>query len=379
MVDFFPIGLLHLAFAYDADIPSARSNLPRCYCFSTCHPGEAHRFLARLPVVTSPSSPWYGYLQRLYQEDVVPLPVDLSDFGAFMLPSLTSARGMPFTQLCGPTGRSIIPECDASDSTCAGWLDFSEKRAAQLSIIVNETLLGPAQLEIAWRSPEIGGTQVVQYSIAYNKDRTAAAFADMRLPAAGGRSWIQFNFHLNKAGLYRHLNGDDMLLRRTVPVTNASMYPPHTWIEVQRREMYNPEGLIYGCCKSPKILTGASGWFALCYVVPSPSSLATMTTPSCAVSLPAHLAEHGCAAAAARLDAAPFHFLLDHKQVSLLLRPLPPRCRVLEDSTSIPAWHGHLYQHWPHPRGQKAQHLFRALRVNTGHTQVLELPDPSRR
>mmetsp|Transcript_26257 Transcript_26257/g.66646 ORF Transcript_26257/g.66646 Transcript_26257/m.66646 type:complete len:390 (+) Transcript_26257:181-1350(+) len=169
--------------------PKAR---PSCQCWSFCSPIEAHRFWARLPMVTSTGSAWYPYLQWIYHSDV-PLPVDLRSFGMFLF-TRAPELGMPFDPRCkyddppppigcGDAACTTWPVTPSGcpDSTCARWLNLT------------------VQLDF---------------------DPTSASNVS------------KFNPPVSR------------VMRWKPPITPHSNF---SWAEVTRVQMHYPEGIVFGC------------------------------------------------------------------------------------------------------------------------------------
>lgn len=93
-------------------------------CFSFCTKQDAINFHRRLPVVRSSRSPWYGYLQRVYNNTLPAsaLPIDLSTFDYFYLEHL------PVASDCSVAPN---PGCETTRQSCAGWLLASPTRDSQ--------------------------------------------------------------------------------------------------------------------------------------------------------------------------------------------------------------------------------------------------------
>mmetsp|Transcript_71264 Transcript_71264/g.118434 ORF Transcript_71264/g.118434 Transcript_71264/m.118434 type:complete len:391 (+) Transcript_71264:118-1290(+) len=91
---------------------------PKCECFSLCGNGAVFDFLQRLPVVQTTSSPWYGYLQRVYRS-TLPLPFDLKKLELFYPALLPTSRYGSHKSGCAGKNASI-PACPASE--CTQWL-----------------------------------------------------------------------------------------------------------------------------------------------------------------------------------------------------------------------------------------------------------------
>ena len=99
-----------------------------CTCFRLCSEADARSFHLRLPVVRSRASPWHAYLQAVYSEHAVPLPVDLQSLELFYL------KLLPVEWQCERDGQlarrrgnasaasfaAVQPSCAAA--TCEDWL-----------------------------------------------------------------------------------------------------------------------------------------------------------------------------------------------------------------------------------------------------------------
>ena len=102
---------------------SSSAMQPRsCECFSLCGPTSLAWFHLHLPVVTSSESPWYAYLQQVYHEDDVTLPVDMRRFEMFWANLLPTAMYM-CPRVHEYDAAPILPRCNASQ--CSGWLNGS--------------------------------------------------------------------------------------------------------------------------------------------------------------------------------------------------------------------------------------------------------------
>jgi hypothetical protein len=89
---------------------------PQCACFSLCDRASATDFISRMPgQVTSPASPWVGYLKAVYRGDVV-LPFHLGAVSFLYLGS-SAWRAMHLTT------HWPVPACHHKDSKKGGAWD----------------------------------------------------------------------------------------------------------------------------------------------------------------------------------------------------------------------------------------------------------------
>ena len=112
-----------IAVAARAGTVSLHAALHHCACFRLCSEKDARSFHLRVPTVSSRKSPWYSYLQWVYKEERVPLPVNLSTFEFFYLSLL------PVEWRC-QADQSVLPMCD--EETCSQWLIPELPSARQL-------------------------------------------------------------------------------------------------------------------------------------------------------------------------------------------------------------------------------------------------------
>ena len=91
---------------------------PHCFCFRLCSEIDARSFHLRLPTVSSLDSPWAAYLQWVYGDTSLPLPIDLQQFEIFYLALL------PVEWRCNSSinaaDNRIAPPCSADE--CSSWL-----------------------------------------------------------------------------------------------------------------------------------------------------------------------------------------------------------------------------------------------------------------
>jgi len=110
---------------------------PQCQCFPLCTAGHVLSLYRRLPMgVTNSSSPWYGYLTKVYGKGEVPLPFDLRKLQLFfpgLLPTSTHlcrARVISGLPVVGnlTDGEPLLPTCPQTD--CSGWVRTAEEADA---------------------------------------------------------------------------------------------------------------------------------------------------------------------------------------------------------------------------------------------------------
>ena len=102
---------------------------PRCACFRLCSEHDVRSFHIRVPsTLRTHHSPWYTYLQKVYREEHIPLPVSLSAFEFFYLALL------PVDGQCADSSQTaevLLPSC-ASD-VCSAWLRNEPASAAEIA------------------------------------------------------------------------------------------------------------------------------------------------------------------------------------------------------------------------------------------------------
>ena len=78
-----------------------------CACFSLCTATDAFDFLARLPDVSSPASPWYAYLQSVYGGGEVPLPFRLQRLQLFYKDTAEWRQRIPSPRVALPMASCV--------------------------------------------------------------------------------------------------------------------------------------------------------------------------------------------------------------------------------------------------------------------------------
>lgn len=105
-------------------------SLPRCQCFPLCTTGDVLNLYRRLPTpVQNRSSPWFRYLTRVYGDENIPLPFDLSHLEVWypgLLPTSTHlCKENPWVPFIQTASNQLLPSCSAQK--CAGWLRDEEE------------------------------------------------------------------------------------------------------------------------------------------------------------------------------------------------------------------------------------------------------------
>ena len=227
-----------------------------CACFSLCHPEEVRHFFLRLPLVTSPASPWYKYLCSVYHTDFVPLPFDMRSLGAFYLPPDAAWFGqlaIPWGGLqCNSTdGRSTAPRC--ARAVCESWLNLSEAREAQARAWEVERIAHPLGVKtVKWpmrgavrRDPNIlwpaGGLPLKAWSFAPVPVRPLSDEAvlkevvlmgDINNAASQGAVGARVKHALGRGTLRRR--AEPYILLRFAAVAEERAAPASPWVEVLR-------------------------------------------------------------------------------------------------------------------------------------------------
>lgn len=179
----------------------------------------------RLPMVTTPESPWYSYLRAVYHNDV-PLPFDLRNLECFypgLLP--TSAH------LCAgkdhfstPSGQQLLPQCD--NATCSQWLTPAPHPSKRGWARFSSHVWTP--LYRHWKG---GGTEV-------QEDLMRSGAGQSRLKLTGRNFFVGF-----------------------MQVRHRQFHANNSWVEVMRVDYSDPhhimrEGHKYGCWFWPMAGTG---------------------------------------------------------------------------------------------------------------------------
>lgn len=100
-----------------------------CSCFSLCNEGNVLDFVQRIPsVITSSSSPWFGYLSQVYP-GYVPIPFNLSAIRLFYL-----SPWLPFQFSCHQK------TCMCHVKMCKGWYSIKKYRTILSAISFHECL-----------------------------------------------------------------------------------------------------------------------------------------------------------------------------------------------------------------------------------------------
>lgn len=180
-----------------------------CECFSLCGEYNLAWFHMHLPIVSSVASPWYRYLQKVYHEDVIPLPVNMRNVELLWANLLPTAM-----YLCRRVHEHdpvpVLPRCHHSQ--CSGWLTAD----GLLNVSVNPERLPGVEAFVAGHS-----------FIFTPRGRAASrkGFSSADISATSARSaanpWSQFA--VVQAGGRRQVHSN------------------HTWIEVVRVDRYAKE------------------------------------------------------------------------------------------------------------------------------------------
>jgi hypothetical protein len=117
-----------------------------CKCFDICSENDFARFVLRLPVVDTRTSPWYTYLERVYGDADIQLPVDMRRFELFYSNLAESPPIFPCDEWLNKTYWTYWKERPdlCPQEMCDAWLDTSANvsdhdvwaRAATGSLII---------------------------------------------------------------------------------------------------------------------------------------------------------------------------------------------------------------------------------------------------
>lgn len=109
----------------------------RCAGISLCNSAGLGAFMLRMPrVIRDAASPWYAYLQLVYSQVALPLPIDMSAFEAFypaLLPTASCTLASHLRRHATSSHQSS-PTCSAL--YCDTWLTGAEPSAAAVTAFI---------------------------------------------------------------------------------------------------------------------------------------------------------------------------------------------------------------------------------------------------
>ena len=190
---------------------------PDCQCFALCETGELMKLFSHLPLlVYNDSSPWFGYLTRVYRT-AVPLPFNLRNLIMFypgLLPTNTHrCETNPWSK---HGNASQLPQC--ADQNCSSWLRQTSE----------------ANADMRYRPGWAAGSAHIWTPIPNFFDETKhGTSADEMVRSGAERSRLRLSGRNLFAGLQS--------------VRNRTFYANDSWVEVMRVEStVTPEGNFHG-------------------------------------------------------------------------------------------------------------------------------------